>query len=193
MTRRKRTNSLFFPVLKLALAILPLAAVTCLQAQEIPRIQVFAGYSRLQYDSKVLGFSDNTGLNGGTASAAFNLTQELGVVGELATQTGPNFRVRNWAIGPQFMYGKWGALFFGHVLFGKMQTRVTTNSTETQSNNATAFGGGVDFPVGGHFSVRIIQADYFRTKAFGADQGNTRFATGVVFRWGEVKKRRKSL
>src|SRR5882724_4174151 len=90
-----------------------------LSAAEAPRIQVFGGYSRLQFDSKSLGFTNNTGLNGGTGSAAFNLAPFFGVVGEISVESGPNLRSRDWLIGPQVMYSKWGALFFGHVLFGK--------------------------------------------------------------------------
>ena len=167
-----------------------------LSAQEepvTPRIQVFAGYSRLQFDSKTIGFSDRTGLNGGTASAAYNLTPIFGVRGEIGIQTGPNIRVRDWLVGPQFMYGKWHTLLFGHVLFGRADTRVSTTVVEKETSRALAFGGGVDYPVSERFSIRVIQFDYLQTHAFDADQNNLKFSTGLVFHLGALRKGRRKL
>jgi len=174
---------------------LAVSAVTVVaSAQDTPRIQVFGGYSRLQFDSKSVGFNNNTGLNGWTGSAAFNFVPEFGVVGEVSGYYGPNLRVRDWLVGPQFMYGRWHALFFGHILFGKGDTRITTSATsETQNGRSIAFGGGVDYPVSNRFSIRVIQADYLTTHVFGADQGNMKFSTGVVFNWGSLKKRKRKL
>ena len=162
-----------------------------LSAAEAPRIQVFGGYSRLQFDSKSLGFTNNTGLNGGTGSAAFNLAPFFGVVGEISVESGPNLRSRDWLIGPQAMYSKWGALFFGHVLFGKGETRASTSVVVEDNGRATAFGGGVDIPAFHHFSVRVIQVDYLKTHTINADQNNVKFSTGVVFRWGVVSSKPK--
>jgi Outer membrane protein beta-barrel domain len=167
-----------------------------LSAQEepvTPRLQIFAGYSRLQYDSKTFGFSDSTGLNGGTASAAYNLTPVFGVRGEIGIQTGPNIRVRDWLVGPQLMYGKWHTLLFGHVLFGRADTRVSTTVVEKETGRAIAFGGGADYPISERFSIRIIQFDYLQTHALNADQNNLKFSTGVVFHWGALRKGRRKL
>jgi hypothetical protein len=175
------------------LAFLTLINGTEAAAQDTPRIQVFAGYTRLQFDSKTIGFSDKTGLNGWTGAAAFNLTPEFGIVGEVGEQFGPNLRSRNWLIGPQFVYGKWHTLLFAHALFGKADTRISTSSiSETQNGKAMAFGGGFDFPISSRFSIRVIQADYFRTHSFAADQANAMFSTGLVFNWGAISKKRKN-
>lgn len=164
------------------------------RAQETPRIQVFGGYSRLQFDSKTVGFPDSTGMNGWTGSAAFNLMPELGIVGEVGENYGPNLRVRDWLIGPQVMYSRWRTLFFGHVLFGKADTRITTTATtETENGRTIALGGGLDYPITDRFSIRVIQADYFTTHVFGGDQSNMKFSTGVVFRWGAIKKPKRRL
>jgi hypothetical protein len=178
----------------LSVLLVLIAATVAAGAQDTPRIQVFGGYSRLQFDSKSVGFTDNTGLNGWTGSAAFNLIPEFGVVGEVGGYYGPNLRVRDWLIGPQFMYTRWHTMFFGHVLFGKADTRITTTSTsETQNGRSVAFGGGLDFPITSRLSIRAIQADYMTTKVFGADQGNVKFSTGVVYRWGAIKKPKRRL
>ncbi len=171
-----------------------LATTVAAGAQDTPRIQVFGGYSRLQFDSKSLGLNENTGLNGWTASAAFNVIPEFGVVGEVGGYYGPNLRVRDWLIGPQFMYSRWHALFFGHVLFGKADTRITTTATsETQNGRSVALGGGLDFPITSRLSIRVIQADYMTTHVFDADQKNTRISTGLVFHLGAIKKPKRKL
>ena len=162
-----------------------------LSAAEAPRIQVFGGYTRLQFDSKALGFTSNTGLNGGTASAAFNLSPYFGAVGEFSIESGPNIRSRDWLLGPQVMYSKWKILFFGHALFGKAETRVTTSVVAEENAKASVFGGGFDVPIANRFSVRVIQVDYLRTHQFNVDQNDVKFSTGVVFHLGNLSTRPK--
>lgn len=163
-----------------------------LLAQEAPRVQVSVGYSRLQFDSKTIGFTENSGLNGVTGSIAYNLTPQFGVVAETYGHYGPDLRVAGWQIGPQGLYERWGALFFGHALFGKSQTRVSTTVVDTRTGGAVTLGGGFDFPVGNRFSIRVIQVDYMRTNTFDTHQNNMRIATGLVYRWGTVGKTHKT-
>ncbi len=164
---------------------------TALWAAEAPRIQVFGGYSRLQFDSKSLGFTSNTGLNGGTGSVAFNLLPYFGAVGEFSIESGPNIRSRDWLLGPQVMYSKWNALFFGHALFGKAETRVTTSVVVEENARATVLGGGVDIPFANRFSVRVVQVDYLRTHQLNVDQNDVKFSTGIVFHLGKLSTRPK--
>src|SRR5690349_14108753 len=126
-----------------------------LSAAEAPRIQVFGGYTRMQFDSKVFGFNDTTGLNGGTIGGAFNLAPDFGIKTQISVETGPNIRSRDFLIGPQGMYSKWGILFFGHALFGKAETRIhVPNVVEEDNARAEQFGGGFDIPITQRFSIR---------------------------------------
>jgi hypothetical protein len=184
------SNWLFTLVLRLAfLAFLP----SVLSAAEAPRIQVFGGYTHMRFDSNSLGFNGDTGLNGGTASAAYNLAPYFGVKGEISVETGPNIRSRDWLIGPQGMYSKWGMLFFGHVLFGKAETRVSTSVVAEDNARATVFGGGFDIPIFKRISIRAIQVDYMKTKTnpLNVDQNDLKFSTGVVFHLGRLSTRPK--
>lgn len=55
---------------------------------------------------------------------------------------------------------------------------------------ASRVGGGVDVPVSSHFSVRLIQADYYLThfaNLTNDHQNNLLIATGLVFRWSLSK------
>lgn len=163
-----------------------------LSAAEAPRIQVFGGYTRMQFDSKAFGFTSDTGLNGGTIGGAFNLAPYFGVKGQISVATGPNVRARDFLIGPQGMYSKWGVLFFGHVLFGKAETRIhVPNVVEEDNAMATEFGGGVDIPIARRISIRAIEVDYLRTKPLGVEQNDVKFTTGVVFHLGKLSTRPK--
>jgi hypothetical protein len=191
MTRLRNARTSPIP-LWAALTLLALFSTTFaspLNAAEAPRIQVFGGYSRLQFDSKSLNFTSNTVLNGGAFGAAFNLIPQFGVVGEVHVQNGPNLRSRDWLFGPQVMYNRWGALFFAHALFGKAETRVSTTVLQEDNGRATALGGGVDYAIFHRFSLRVVQVDYLTTHTIGADQKNLRFSTGLVFRLGRVSTR----
>ena len=163
-----------------------------LSAADAPRIQFFGGYTRMQFDSKVFGFNGSTGLNGGTIGGAFNLAPYFGVKAQISVETGPNIRSRDFLIGPQGMYSKWGMLFFGHVLFGKAETRIhVPNVVEEDNARAEQFGGGVDIPISERFSIRAIQVDYLHTNQLNATQNDLKFTTGVVFHLGKLSTRPK--
>jgi len=184
------SNWLFALVLLVAFLVL---STGILSAAEAPRIQVFGGYTRLRFDSNAIGFNGDTGLNGGTASAAYNLAPYFGVKGEISVETGPNIRSRDWLIGPQGMYSKWGMLFFGHALFGKAETRVSTSVVAEDTARATVFGGGFDIPIFRRVTIRAIQVDYMmtKTKQLNVDQNDLKFSTGVVFHLGRLTTRPK--
>jgi hypothetical protein len=172
--------------------LLSLTVALSLRAQQVvegPRVQVFAGYSGVRFDSKTFGFADSTNLNGWTGSAAYNFIPEFGVVGQIGGHYGPNIREVEWLIGPQVRYSRWNLDFFAHALFGKGQTTVTIASLSQKDNNrAYAFGGGFDFAISRRFSIRAVEVDYFRTSAIGADQANLKYSTGIVYRWGTVRR-----
>ncbi len=106
-------------------------------AQEMPRVQVFGGYSYARYDTPSFGFSSPTGLNGYTFSPAYNVIRGFGVVAELSGQYTTNRNLRDVAAGPQFLY--------------------------------------------------------LRTNLFNTTQDNLRFSTGLVYRWGTIKKTHRTL
>src|SRR3989441_10318034 len=66
-----------------AILLLILLCVTTLStfsvAQQIPRVQVFGGYSYTRFDSPTLGFANPSNLNGFNISPALNLASGFGV------------------------------------------------------------------------------------------------------------------
>jgi hypothetical protein len=49
-------------------------------------------------------------------------------------------------------------------------------------------GGGMDLDLSPRFAVRVFQVDYLHTTLFNDKQNNLRFSTGLVYRWGSIKK-----
>jgi hypothetical protein len=158
-------------------------------AQDMPRVQVFAGYSYTRFDSQSLGFSSQSGLNGYNFSPAFNLLHGFGVAAELSGQYGSTLNLRDIAVGPQFLYPRGKATLFGHVLVGDARTLVRVANTEGDTARAVVLGGGVDLDISSRFALRVLQIDYMHTTLFNDKQNNLRFSTGLVYHWGTIRQK----
>ena len=167
----------------LALLVLP-----CL-AQDAPRFSVSGGYSYWRLDTRPLGFSGATGLNGGKFAGTFNLTPHFGVVAEAGGGWSPHIKIYDGLVGPRLSFPKGSARFFGEGLFGRAKSHIDTNGGATSSSFIYGAGGGMDYDLTTHFAVRI-EAQYLRTN-LKFDQNNVRnnlqFSTGIVYHWGRVK------
>jgi hypothetical protein len=168
-----------------AIMVWPLAA----KAQEVPRLELFGGYSYVRFDSKTFGFSDNSGLNGFDVMAAGNLTYGFGVLVEASGNYDPHMNFRDVVFGPQFLFPRGKTTFFGHALFGKGESSVRVGTGPRDTGIVVQFGGGIDRDITSHFAIRIIQADYFHTHLFQQPQNNFRFSTGLVYHWGALKQK----
>jgi hypothetical protein len=162
-------------------------------AQEMPRVQVFGGYSYTRFDSPSFGFSSPTGLNGYTFSPAYNIIRGFGVVAELSGQYKTNLNLRDIAVGPQFLYPRGKMTFFGHFLVGDARSLVQAGGPQEDTARVVALGGGMDYDLTPRFAVRAFQVDYLHTTLFSTTQKNFRFSTGLVYRWGSIKKTHRTL
>lgn len=159
-------------------------------AQDVPRLQVFGGYSYLHFDSQPLGFSNSSNLNGYTFSPAFNITHRFGVVAELSGQYGPHVNLRDLMFGGQALFPLGKKLFFVHGLFYDARSFVNIGTGAGSTSRAFVGGGGMDFPLSPRFSLRVLQVDYVRSKLFKADQNNVRISTGLVYNWKTIHRKR---
>ncbi|HMJ21730.1 MAG TPA: hypothetical protein VK513_07470 [Terriglobales bacterium] len=159
------------------------------EAQDMPRVQVFGGYSYTRFDSPSFGFSSPSGLHGYNFSPAFNLLYGFGVVAELSGQYGSKLNFRDIAVGPQFLYPKGKGMFFAHLLVGDARTLVRVANTEGDTARAVVLGGGMDLDISSHFGLRVFQVDYMHTTLFKDPQNNLRFSTGLVYRWGRIRQK----
>jgi hypothetical protein len=164
-------------------AILMVAAVAA-TAREMPRVEVFGGYSYLNVGSsrQQKGF----GLNGWEGQASVNLNKWLGVTGDFGGTYGSPFAVSihnyTYLFGPTLSFRSQHFVPFGHALFGGGHVSGKIGGlTSTQNAFAMAVGGGLDIPFKGHFGVRVAQLDWLRTQYFNTSQNGFRVSTGVMF------------
>jgi hypothetical protein len=158
-----------------------------LQAQEIPAVDVSAGYSFL-FVAK--GFTLK--LNGGNTAVALNLNQWLGVVGDFGAYDGsggiPGLIGETYTFGPRFSYRKWNRLIpFAQFVVGGAHAN-STNGGFLGANNAFVFGGGgggdLAIDHAGRFALRG-QLDLFDFRTNPSSTGTVRLSAGVVFRFGK--------
>jgi opacity protein-like surface antigen len=170
------------------------------QAQDIPKFDIFAGYSYVRENPSAPGASSFS-LNGGSASVAYNVNSWLSGVADFGGYhngnilgSGVDGTLSTYMFGPRVSLHHIGRLApFGQVLFGV--AHATSNlsgvaTTISSSDNAFAMsvGGGVDYRLSRHLLLRPLQVDYLLTRfsetGTGAQsQNNLRASTGVVFRF----------
>ena len=181
-------------------------AVPQLQGQDkYPKGEIFGGYSF----SHIQDYTNSTdaNLNGWGASVTGNFTRHIGLTADFSgtygsetvfpvcvaifptppgcTAQSRHLSAYNLLGGPRFSFPIHGVTPFAHALFGVASLRRESGS---QTTFAMGFGGGVDVPLGKHFSYRLFQMDYIPVKhAFnlGGWDHNVRVETGLVFRFGK--------
>lgn len=140
-------------------------------------------------------------LNGGSGWVGIGLTHHFSLVGEVAGQHGSNIAgtsgdlaLTSYLFGPRYTVHRFERVKpFGQVLFGGAHasgSEAPGTSGLPGSPNAFALtaGGGLDVSLSKHFSLRLIQADYYFTH-FGNGtndrQNNFRIGVGLVLSIGK--------
>jgi opacity protein-like surface antigen len=146
------------------------------KAQITPHAEVFGGYSYLRFSPSDGGAN----LNGWNFSVNFKPTSIIGIVadfdGTSGSPEGFNTNIKTYMFGPQFSLPGSVSPFF-HVMFGGAHLNLAGG---TDNSFATAIGGGVDFHVAPHISVRPVQFDEVFTRFNGGTQNDERLSLGVV-------------
>ncbi len=189
--RRRRVT----PFSLLLIFFLVLIVCGCLPsaAQDVPRIEVFGGYSYLRFDSRSFGFAGGSNLNGYNLAPAFNIFHGLGVVGELSGQYGSHLNLRDVAVGPQVLYPRNNLIFFAHAMYGDARTFVSVGNGAGNTARLIEGGAGADLYYSPRLSFRVLQVDYLRTSLFHGTQNNFRISTGLVYHWGAIKGKKHKL
>lgn len=178
------------------LAVLALSAVSANAQETAPKFDVFAGYSYVQANPGVTG-TDSFHLHGGNANVAYNWKTWLSGVADFGGYTNGNIlssgasgTFSTYLFGPRVSYRHYSRITpFGQVLFGAAHANAAAfNTTGTQNAFAMTAGGGVDYKVFDHFSIRPFQTEYlltrFRENTLGTrNQNNFRVSTGFVVRF----------
>lgn len=166
--------------LTLALLLLLLAwARTDAAAQDVPRAEVFGGFSYLR---KPIGMGFN--LVGWQAGSDINFSKNVALAFDFGGQYRSVFgfyRVSQYeyAAGPRFKYRRGRTAFFVHGLVGGDYEQSTA-----QGAALLGAGGGVDLNVSNRLAIRVMQFDslHDHTRHF---WGNAlRVGIGLVFKAG---------
>jgi len=167
------------------------------QAQERQTVDIFAGYSYVRANPATSG-SNGFSLNGGSASVAYNVNGWLSGVADFGGYHNTNIlgsgldgTLSTYLFGPRVSYRHFSRVTpFGEVLFGVAHTGANfLNTTTSQNAFAMTVGGGLDYRVSSHFSVRAAKVDYLLTRfnelntTNTQNQNNLRVSTGIVFRF----------
>ena len=172
----------------LAIALLLACAGASAQTQ---RFDIYGGAEYwhasnvpLQWTLLGLGYS----FGGWELQPTYNFTPHFGVSADFDGLYGSGAKAGlntfDWFVGPKLTSSKVGPfLFFAHAMPG--QTNVRGVPTIGQAKFALASGGGVDMPVGAHFSLRLAQVDYVWVNGGQTNPNMFRYSGGVVWRFGQ--------
>jgi len=164
-------------------------------AQDVPKFNIFAGYSYVRENPATSGI-DGFSLNGGSASIAYNANHWLSAVADFGGYhsnnilgTGVDGTLSTYLFGPRVSFRRDSRITpFGQVLIGVAHIGGSNDLAFSTSNNSFAMtiGGGVDYKISHRFSIRPVQVEYLLTRfnelGMGAQtQNNLRVSTGAVF------------
>lgn len=163
-------------------------------AQDVPRVDLFAGYSFVHTNPGTALSSFNA--NGGVASVAFNLTNWGSLVAEAGGVHATNIGGADVdATAETFMAGPKISLFhrstlspFAQALFGFVHTNPGFSQTTINHNTfAMASGIGLDWKATRHLGIRLAQVDYLFTRMPSSTNqvnwNNFRYSAGIVVRF----------
>jgi len=183
-----------------------------------PKVELFLGYTYLRAVPTQADGNRMMWLNGGSTSLAYNFNRHLGLVADFGGYDDSQIRFNITGIIPSTVVNASGTAYtyllgprlsfrsqrritpFAQVLFGGVHASDVTISSgctgigctvlPAENKFAITAGGGMDFRVQRHFSIRILQAEYLMTRfentntGAGATQNDMRLSSGIVFRFG---------
>jgi hypothetical protein len=156
-----------------------------LNAQDVPKAELFGGYSLLRLDTDALGLTSYSTFNGWAAAIDLNLKPWLGAVGDFSGHygTGNDLTVRSYRylFGPQIAIRKQRVTVFLHGLAGETRNNI---GGAIDSGLGIAGGGGLDYNFRRRVSIRVVQGDFVRSSTFGTVQHDGRLSAGLVLKFG---------
>ena len=157
---------------------------TLLFAQDRPKYELSAGYSYQRANTSVGPFN----LNGVDISMARSMNSWLGIAVDLSGYHTEGFREAIYQFGPHVRRPISDKMtVFGEALFGGAHVNAGARGLPSYTNGlAVAVGGGLDYHLGGKFSIRAAQIDYQQTRLGGGVQHNVRVAVGIVYQFGAI-------
>jgi hypothetical protein len=181
----------------LALALLGTAQAT--QAQEASKFDLYGGFSYIRFNvnADLPGVAPSATYNayGGGGQFEYNASRWLGAVADLAgygafaTSSGALVGgAFTYLIGPRVNFRRRNVTPFAQALFGGIATTDGIGVSGPQNNFAMTAGGGVDFRIFTHVSLRPIQIEYLMARlpnGLNNREDNVRVGAGIVLHLGK--------
>jgi hypothetical protein len=149
--------------------------------------EFFGGYSFVRLGGN--GYGSN--IHGALGSFGWNVRSWLQVVADtsysVATISGTKTVLYGNHYGPRIFFrprsGR-GATPFGEFLFGgsRVDTTPSGGTRITESSVSMKIGGGLDWKISPHLTVRLVNADYYKTSFASTSQNNYWVSSGIVLR-----------
>jgi opacity protein-like surface antigen len=178
----------------------------CSFAQDVPKAEIFGGYSYLNADIReTVPFQtnpkDRISLNGWNAALTGYMNRYFGITADFSGHYGSpeisgstlDTKIYNFMFGPQLAFRSERATIFGRALFGGSQVKADNpiiGNVVDDTSFAWGVGGGIDFGISPTFAIRPAQFDYIwsKVKPTGLPdpdqaQNNFRYSAGVVLRF----------
>ena len=160
---------------------------------QVPRGNVFFGYSYNRADTFVVGRSGSTSLNGWEGSLEGKIFPYVGIVADISGQYGAQDTslgrvtgaVHSYIFGPRVSVSVGRFTPYAHGLFGiahESNDSIVPGLSHSDTSFADALGGGVDYKLIPAIAWRV-QADLLQTRFFSDTQDDFRFSTGIVVRF----------
>ena len=170
---------------RLWLVLMSLAVLCVSAAAQVPKGNVFFGYS---YDRTPVVSNDTINTNGWDASLEGKIFPFVGLVVDVdghygsGTFAGINADVseHNFLFGPRVSFQVARVRPFAEFLVGGGHISRSNGISDSNTSFANAAGGGLDYRVAGPVSIRG-QLDWIETRFYGNTQNGVRFSTGIAF------------
>lgn len=171
-------------------------------AQVTPRFEVSAGYTFQRWEiPTALQPPSGLNMNGWNVGAAYHFTKWLALTADITgtynsmPATTGDTNIYSYLFGPRvYPIGYHKLTPYVHALFGIGYYKETVSTPPptalTENDFSWGVGGGIDYRLNEHFSVRLGQFDYQQTRFFGApagginNQNNFKYSAGLVLRLG---------
>ena len=163
-------------------------------AQDVPKVDLFAGYSYVHTGPGIA--IPSFGANGGVGSVALNLTDWGSLVVEVGgihtskiNGADVDATALTYMAGPKISFFRQSKFTpFAQALFGIVNTNPGFNQTTINHNTfAMSPGIGLDWNAMRHIGIRLGQVDYLLTRMPTSTNqvswNNFRYSAGVVFRF----------
>jgi hypothetical protein len=163
------------------LAVIAVLAPASLWAQDVPKAEVFGGFSILSIGNSGLN-GDRYNPLGWAAAVTGNVNETWAFKGDFSGSYKDGGKTHLYLGGVQAGARKEKAHPFVHALLGG---HTSSGGGSSDSGFTMGFGGGVDFKATEKVDIRVVQFDWLPSKGGGEWEKNIiRFGFGIVFKSG---------